>query len=163
VLRCGAYDRRDCLTEHVSRSLPNARPGKREPGAGPLDPPRSIRADCPACGGCDKLTVSLGDSVRFVVTCHGGCDRPRIRDAIVKLGVSEDCFPPIREKRAKGKQPAGRDDAATLRELRNLLESPANGNAFRLRAAMLLWDIDAVTAADRLGIPERTRRRLLCP
>ena len=50
-----------------------------------------------------------------------------------------------------------------MRELRGLLDEPVNGNAFRLRAAMLLLDLDAIAAAERLKIPERTRRRLLCP
>jgi len=150
---CTERDPRECLILHIARSLVNA---------GPAAKPGSIRADCPVCERAGCLTVTAGDSRRFVLTCHAECKRTRIRDAIIQLGVPEDCLPPIREERARGKARKS-TDAEIVRELRDLLDSPFNGNAFRLRAAMLLLDLDAVAAADHLKIPERTRRRLLCP
>lgn len=138
----------------------NARPGTPDPGARPTDAPRSIRADCPNCQR-DSLTISLGDHRDLTWCCHAGCDPEKVRLALIKGGCNDDCLPPMRPDAPKRK--ARRTDAEIVRELRDLLDEPANGNAYRLRAAMLLLDLDAVAAAGRLGIPERTRRRLLCP
>lgn len=159
-MRCGARSARDCLIDHISRSVVNARPGTPEPGARPTDAPRSIRADCPVCGR-DSLTISLGGFRDLTWICHAGCDLEKIRLGLIHGGCNEDCLPPLRPDAPKKAKP--RTDAEIVRELRSMLDSPDNGNAYRLKAAMLLWGLDAVAAADRLGIPERTRRRLLCP
>lgn len=139
----------------------NARPGKPEPGAAPTDALRSIRADCPVCLR-DSLTISLGDYRTLTWTCHAGCDPEKVRLGLIHGGCNDECLPPLRPAAPKRKT-AARTDAEIVRGLRDLLDAPVNGNAYRLQAAMLLWDLDAVDAADRLGIPERTRRRLLCP
>jgi hypothetical protein len=160
-MRCGALSLQDCLTDHISRSLRNAVPGRLKDGAAPGSAPDNIRADCPACKH-PCLTVTIGNHRRFVWTCHydPACDRNAIRAAMIRVGIRECCLPAVKAMAAKR---IPRTDAEIVRELRKLLDEPINGNAFRLRAAAVLMDVDAVAAADRLGIPERTRRRLLCP
>jgi predicted GIY-YIG superfamily endonuclease len=58
-------------------------------------------------------------------------------------------------------QPEPMTDGEIVRELRRLLGESVNGNAFRLRAAVMLLNVDAKAAAGELGIPDRTRRRLM--
>jgi hypothetical protein len=162
-VRCG--DAAECLTEHIARALANAKPARKGDKL-PVGAKRgalSIRADCPACERHDCLTVSVGDFLRFVWTCHAGCTRPDIRAAMVsKAKIRETCLP--RAKTAPKRQlQAQRTNAEIVRQLRALLDEPVNGSAYRMRAAMLLLNVDAKAAADYLGIPERTRRRLLCP
>jgi hypothetical protein len=146
----------ECLIEHLARSLPNARPGKN---------PGSVSTDCPLCHHAGSVTITAGNKRRFVITCHAGCADTKVRLALLRLyDIRVTCLPPVRGAiKTRPAKAARRSDAEIVSELAKMLREPLNGNAYRLRAAMLLLNMDAEEACKELGIPERTRRRLLCP
>lgn len=111
---------------------------------------------CPSCGHKGfSLTARNGT---LLWNCHWEtpCSQEALTAALTRKVPSH--FPASRQRK-----PRPRSDRQIIAELTQLLDKPVNGNAFRLQAAMLLLEVDSKAAAERLKIPERTRRRLLCP
>lgn len=137
----------DCATDHYAPTF-----GLRCTGTGQWSGP------CPVCHGvhCFSLTARNGQLL-WHCNRQPACPQETLQDTLAAR--LPGCIPVHRRTRAT----RPRSDRETLRQLTELLDKPVNGNAYRLQAAMLLLDLDAKSAAERLKIPERTLRRLLCP
>lgn len=127
----------DCLSDHYLPPLTGVRHAKS-----------GFRAKCPSCGR-DALSIAPGKSARVVWTCHAGCGWLDVRAALADNGIPDACLPRARARRKTG---GAWTDAELLRRLRQLLDGDLNPGVFRLQVAMLLWETDPKTAAERLGM-----------
>src|ERR1022692_144691 len=139
-MACGLHPA-DCIADHICPVTDGRATTK----------PSNWRARCPGCGRT-TLSISAGKSARIVWTCHAGCTQPDVRAALIKAGVAECCLPRRSPKRSVQRQVPDRN-TEIVRQLDKLLDQPISGNSFKLRAAMLVRDLDAKAAAEQLGIP----------
>lgn len=109
-------------------------------------------ADCPACGGKDKLNIEVGATQRVVWTCYVGCDGATVKTAMIGRGVWPSCIP--WDGRSQGREPA--DSARVVAEIDKLLSEQPNPVDFMIRVAALIWRTDDRAAALRAGIPRAT-------
>jgi hypothetical protein len=82
---------RECLAWHV---LPRLSHGKLYSDG------ENARGLCPAHDDRDpSFSISIGDNQRLMWRCFAGCQRPRIRAALIAIGVPAGCLPLVaREK-----------------------------------------------------------------
>lgn len=87
MARCPAPVRQ-CLIEHIRPHLARATDSTDDDGH------PGYLARCPAHGDDHKsLSIHEGRHKRIVWHCHAGCGEPRVRHALIDLGVPAGCLP----------------------------------------------------------------------
>lgn len=143
-----------CITDHLCPVLG----GRRRPEG------NGWQAPCPICRGDLSIDVATKKPrLRIVWSCKAGngCDGENVRQAMLALRparIFERCIPYSRKDTSKVVDPS-RALAELTAFLDELISAPRPGNEMRIRICQRIHGEDALEAADRLKIPERTAYR----
>lgn len=144
----------DCVADHLCPKL-NARPRPNK---------RGWVADCPACGGKNKLSISTGSLQRVVWECHRGCTAITVKRAMLAAKVLPACIPwepPGRDVPAPEPERTDQERLAEIEQI--ILSDSGNPQRIRLLIGMTLWDCGRAEAAGKLGISRATAYRAVSP